>query len=128
MSEIEGVGIDLVEVGRIRSLVERWGDRFLARVFTPHEIEYCMRRSGPYERLAARFAAKEAVFKAIGRGWGQGSAWTEVEIRSDGRSRPRVVLRGGVRGLAAGREVMVSLSHTKTYAAAVAAVRRRLEV
>ena len=125
MSEIEGVGVDLVEVERIQNLVERWGDRFLARVFTPHEVEYCMRRSGSYERLAARFAAKEAVFKAIGRGWGQGAAWNEVEVRSDRRSRPRVVLHGGVQSLAAGREVMVSLSHTSTHAVAVAAIGRR---
>ena len=128
MSEIGGIGIDLVEVQRVRSAVGRWGDRFLSRVFTSHEVEYCLNRGAPYEHLAARFAAKEAVFKAIGRGWGQGAVWTGVEIRSDGRSKPEVILRGAVRDLAAGREVMISLSHTSTYAIAVAAIQRKCEV
>ncbi|OFW22057.1 MAG: holo-[acyl-carrier-protein] synthase, partial [Acidobacteria bacterium RIFCSPLOWO2_02_FULL_59_13] len=69
---IVGIGVDLIEVSRLRLAIERHGERFLRRVFTPAEIAYCQSKKNPYERFAARFAAKEAAMKALGTGWRRG--------------------------------------------------------
>ncbi len=110
-------GVDLAEVNRIVSLCERYGDRFFTRVFTTRELEVC---KGRPDRLAARFAAKEAVSKALGTGIGQVS-WREIEIVSDSTGRPQVRLAGRAARLAAElglHKWSVSLSHTKELAIA----------
>lgn len=108
-------GVDIVEVARIARAMERHGERFGARFFTAQELAYC---DGRAERLAGRFAVKEAVAKALGTGIGDVS-WTEIEVQCDGRGKPELVLHGRARDLAVKRGVAqwsVSLSHTKTYA------------
>lgn len=108
-------GVDIVEVARIARAMERHGERFGARFFTAQELDYC---DGRAERLAGRFAVKEAVAKALGTGIGDVS-WTEIEVRCDGRGRPELVLHGRARDLSAQRGLAhwsISLSHTKTYA------------
>ena len=77
---IVGTGVDIAEVGRIQAAVKRFGDRFLKRVFTPDEVRYCMGKPNAAERLAARFAAKEAGMKAIGTGLRHGVTWQDVEV------------------------------------------------
>ena len=77
---IVGTGVDIAEVERIQAAVERFGDRFLRRVFTPAEVRYCMAKPNSAERLAARFAAKEAGMKAIGTGLRYGVTWQDVEV------------------------------------------------
>jgi len=118
----EGLGIDLVEVGRIKRAVDRWGHRFLHRVFTPGEISYCNRKVFPEQSLAARFAAKEAVFKAMGTGLSGGIRWTDVEIANDPRGKPEVRLGPRITRLLGNRTILLSISHTKEFAVAAAAL------
>jgi len=101
---IEGIGLDMVEVGRLRGAVERRGDRFLRRVFTPAEVESCGDGASRYERLAARFAAKEAVLKALGTGM-RGVSLVEVEVEPDAYGRPHVRLHGRARRVADSRGI-----------------------
>ncbi len=117
---MESVGMDLVEVERIRGMVERHGDRFIKKVFTDQEWAYCQKKAHKYLSLAARFAAKEAVFKAFGTGWGKGLKWRDVEVVNDGRGKPEIALYGKAKELAGSGTVRVSLTHTQNYAAAVA--------
>lgn len=111
------VGVDIVEIARIEQMAQRWGERFLERVYTPAELAYCQ---GRMEHLAARFAAKEAVSKALGTGIGS-VTWREMEILPDEGGRPRVHLHGSARHLADElglTSVAVSLSHGGEYAVA----------
>jgi len=121
MSEVAGVGIDITEVDRVAKLVERHGKRFLERVFTRRELEYCLGRKRQSEHLAARFAAKEAVSKALGTGIGARVGWRDIEVVRESVGRVHIVLSGGAREVARGlriRRIHVSLSHTRAYAAA----------
>ena len=77
---ILGTGVDLAEVPRIRSAIERFGERFVRRIYTPLEIAYVDRKANRFERYAARFAAKEAGMKAIGTGWDHGVTWKDIEV------------------------------------------------
>jgi holo-[acyl-carrier protein] synthase len=113
------VGIDLTEVSRVRFAVDRWGDRFLDRVYTKGEQSYC---AGRYPQLAARFAAKEAVAKVLGTGM-QGIGWLDVEVMSNPAGRPIVRLHGRAieRATDLGiRRVSLSLSHSGDLAIAIA--------
>jgi holo-[acyl-carrier protein] synthase len=85
---IVGTGIDIAEVHRIAATIERFGRRFLERVFTPDEIRYCESKANKAERYAGRFAAKEAAMKAIGTGWSRGVTWQDVEVRRVPGGRP----------------------------------------
>jgi holo-[acyl-carrier protein] synthase len=113
------VGVDLVEVGRVERLLSRY-EHARERLFTPGEIEYCGSR---FERLAARFAAKEAVLKALGSGKAKGMRWRDVEVVSSPNGRPAVRLDGAVAALAQRsgvRGIDISLSHTRELAMAQA--------
>src|SRR5271166_1741886 len=87
---IVGTGIDIAEVDRIRHSIERFGRRFIERVFTEAEIRYCESKANKVERYAARFAAKEAAMKAIGTGWSHGVTWRDVEVRRMPGGRPTI--------------------------------------
>jgi len=118
-----GVGVDIIEVERIRSSHERFGDRFLKRILRPEEIAYCFSHAQPAPFLAARFSAKEAISKAFGTGIGAQLGWQDMEVRRKESGEPYVVLHGRGESLLAvrgGRLVHLSLSHTNSYAAAVA--------
>ncbi|HEV2149272.1 MAG TPA: holo-ACP synthase [Longimicrobiaceae bacterium] len=118
---IVGIGTDLVQVARVWALLERKGDRALRRLFTPAEVARCRGGRSPRESFAARFAAKEAFFKALGTGWGRGGAWTEVEVVSAPSGAPSLRLHGSVAALAeaAGvRRVHLALTHTDELASA----------
>lgn len=121
---IIGHGIDIIETARIRRCVQEHGQRFLDRVFTPAEQRYCQQnRRRYYEHLAGRFAAKEAVLKALGTGWRGGIAWTDVEILPVSGGQPRVHLSGQCHRIA--REMGIthwhlSISHITTHAVASA--------
>jgi holo-[acyl-carrier protein] synthase len=111
-------GIDLIEVARIQQTLERFGERFLRRVYTPEEIDYC---AGNIQRLAARFAAKEAVMKVLGTGI-EGVGWRECEVVSLPRGKPVLRLHGGAARQAIALGIIatdLSLSHTREYAMAV---------
>ena len=115
---IVSVGVDMVEVQRIRQALEdsRIGRRFRERVFTEKEIQYCeTKRRGKYESYAGRFAAREAVMKALGRGWGSQVAWRDIEVARARSGKPDIVLHEKTAGLAAAlgiRRWSLSISHT----------------
>ncbi|RKU13155.1 holo-[acyl-carrier-protein] synthase [Candidatus Poribacteria bacterium] len=118
---IQGIGIDIIEVERIRCLSLRWGSRFEHRVYTPQELAYCGKTQIRYARLAARFAAKEATLKALGTGLTVGMNWKDVEVCADAAGKPSLVLHGKVKQYASELGVVttfVSLSHAVDYAVA----------
>ncbi len=120
---IVGVGIDIVDVARIRDMVETYGERFLRRVFSDDELAYCMRFSEPFPHLAARWAAKEAVAKALGTGFSQGVTWKSICVIHAPNGEPLALLTGTAQKLAASlkvKKIWLSLSHTRDYAAATA--------
>jgi len=114
MFRIIGLGLDAAEIPRIAAAIERYGDRFLQRIFTPGEIAYCARRRTPAVHFAGRFAAKEAAMKALGTGRSRGVLWRDVEIvRRSGP--PQLAFHGGAaRRLAeiGGRSALVTVTHT----------------
>jgi holo-[acyl-carrier protein] synthase len=121
---ILGIGIDLVEVSRIEQALTR-GERFRRRLFTPGEIEYCLRHKSPAKHFAARFAAKEAGMKALGTGWSNGVGWKDFEVRHDSRGRPLLVITGRAAELAVAMGAthsVLSLAHDGGFATAVAAL------
>jgi holo-[acyl-carrier protein] synthase len=117
-----GVGTDVIEIARIAQSIDRFGDRFLDRVFTPREIAYCRRKKNAAESFAARFAAKEAGAKALGTGISQGVSWLELEVNRESGGRPtlqltgRAAQRAGRLGIAG---ISLSLTHGKDIALAV---------
>lgn len=118
---IRGIGIDIAEVTRIKSASIRWGDRFEKRIYTPEEIKYCGSTDIRYQRLAARFAAKEAAFKALGTGLRPGMWWHDVSVITDKLGKPELVLKGRARQHADSLGVshaFVTLAHTDNYAVA----------
>jgi holo-[acyl-carrier protein] synthase len=119
-TNVEAIGIDLVEVPRIAEAIRRYGDRFVTRVFTPWEIQYCNSKINPELSFAARFAVKEAVFKAIGTGFAEGVKWTSVEVVNDKRGQPEVRLGQGIRKHIGDKKIIISLTHTREYAMASA--------
>jgi holo-[acyl-carrier protein] synthase len=129
MSNIIGIGTDITECLRIAKMIERHGELFIGRVYTPEEIRYCRNRKQATQHFAGRWAAKEAVLKALGTGWRRGISWRDIEIRTEPGGRPVVAVRGGVRdvvqrlGVA---KLLVSISHCRSYATAYAiAIARR---
>ncbi len=119
---ILGIGTDLAEVGRISKSVDRFGERFLTRIYTAHERAYAMRKANWAERLAARFAAKEAGMKAIGTGLSGGVSWQHFEVANEPSGRPTLRLSGvalKVANTMGVKRVMLSLTHTKDTAMAV---------
>lgn len=107
---IRGVGIDLVEKERMVRAVRRWGERFLERVFTGRELDGCPEGEGWMRAITVRFAAKEAVLKALGTGWGEGVVWKDVEVGSESEERPEVRLSGRAKDMAKGCRVRLHLS------------------
>ena len=113
---IAGSGVDIAEVDRIRAAIERYGPRFIGRVYTPREIAYVeRRRAGRYERYAARFAAKEAGMKAVGTGWRRGVRWQDFEVVNLPSGKPALMLHGVAAEFAAKlgvTNIALSLTHT----------------
>ncbi|HSB18248.1 MAG TPA: holo-[acyl-carrier-protein] synthase [Bryobacteraceae bacterium] len=120
---IAGTGLDVAEVDRIRAAIERFGRRFIERIYTPGEIAYVERKANRFERYAARFAAKEAGMKAIGTGWRHGVRWRDFEVANLPSGKPTLLLHGVAARFAERLGVKsVSLSITHTAAVAVAFV------
>jgi holo-[acyl-carrier protein] synthase len=118
---IVGTGIDIVECLRIAQMIERHGELFIARVYTDAEIEYCTARKAATQHYSGRWAAKEAVLKALGTGWRRGISWRDIEIRNDRKGAPTVNLRAGARDVmekAGIRRLHVSISHCRSFAVA----------
>lgn len=118
---IIGTGVDIVEISRVRKTAERWKNKFLNRIFTEKELNYAHSKKFPYQHLAARFAAKEAVLKAFGDSSINNMTWKDIEIINNKDGKPIVKLAGEAKRAMLKRkisDIIVSLSHTKNYAVA----------
>ena len=121
LSMILGTGVDIAEVPRIRESIERYGERFLSRIFTEGEIRYCESKASRFESYAARFAAKEAGMKALGTGWSRGVRWRDIEVVRPKGQRPTLQLHGQAAAIAAqlgSKNIALSLTHTAEQALA----------
>ena len=113
---IVGTGVDLAEVPRIQASIERFGEKFIHRIYTPREIAYVERKANKFERYAARFAAKEAGMKAIGTGWRRGVTWQDFEVANLPTGKPTLLLHGVAAKFAQRlgvKNVSLSLTHTR---------------
>ena len=123
MSSILGIGTDITECLRIARMIERHGELFINRVYTSEEIKYCQSRKQTTQHFTGRWAAKEAILKALGTGWRRGISWRDIEIRNEPGGKPVVAVRGGVKDvveqLGIG-EIQVSISHCRSHATALA--------
>ena len=112
---ILGTGVDLAEVSRIKASIERYGEKFIRRVYTPAEIAYVERKANKYQRYAARFAAKEAGMKAIGTGWRRGVTWQDFEVANLPSGKPTLLLHGVAADFAGKlgvKNISLSITHT----------------
>ena len=124
---IFGVGIDIIEVSRIQKELSKENGGFKDRVFTQAEIDYCESRVTKAQNYAARFAAKEAFFKALGSGWSNGFAWTEVEVVRDPAGKPHITTHGKIKEFIKQNQISkihVSLSHVKETATAIVSLEK----
>ena len=118
---IVGIGIDIVAVDRIQHLSHRWGNKFLRRIFTEEEIAYSFKKRAPYPHLAARFASKEALLKALGRGIFNGTILRQIEVVNNEAGIPYLNLYGNIKELVSAKGVShihISISHDGKYATA----------
>ncbi len=118
---VHSVGVDLIEIERIEKLLDKYGEKFLKRIYTDHEIDYCTKKKNKGS-FAARFATKEAVFKATGLGLAKGMTWRDVEVINDERGKPHVRLYGKTAELLANKKIQLSISHSKDAAIAMVVV------
>jgi holo-[acyl-carrier protein] synthase len=119
---IYGIGTDLVENDRIRGVIQRWGNKFINRVFSEEEIKYCNRHADRYVHFGARFAIKESFLKAAGVGLGRGIKLIEIQVLNEESGKPCLFLTGGARQFYEKAEIQrshITITHTKKYAAAV---------
>jgi holo-[acyl-carrier protein] synthase len=126
---IYGAGIDIVEVCRMEEIIRKWGDRFVARVFSKGEITYCAGCALPAAHYAARFAVKESFLKSLGMGLGMGLSLKDIEVANDRRGKPRVRLLGRAADILLRfgiRAVHVSISHTRHSATAIVLLEKRI--
>jgi holo-[acyl-carrier protein] synthase len=129
-TQIIGIGADIIECLRIAQMIDRHGELFIRRVYTEHEIGYCSSKKAATQHYAGRWAAKEAVLKALGTGWVRGISWRDVEIRHKPGGAPTVALCGGAKEVLerSGITCMhVSISHCRSHAVAYAIAEGNVE-
>lgn len=113
---IFGIGIDIIEIERIQQSVEKFGDRFLNKIFTEGELKYSLSKKNKFQHLAARFAAKEAIAKALATGWSKGFRWKDIEIYNEKNGMPNVKLRGALAQFISGdKSLKITMSHSDHY-------------
>ena len=121
--KVLGVGTDVTECLRIAQMIDRHGELVVDRVYTPLEIEYCRSRRMATQHFAGRWAAKEAVLKALGTGWRRGISWRDIEVKNGPGGRPQAFLKGGTQEIAEKMGIhciLVSISHCRSHATAFA--------
>lgn len=118
-----GIGIDIIEIDRIKDSVEKYGDRFLNKIYTKKELEYCLSKKYKYQHLAARFAAKEAVYKALTTGWNKDVGWQNIEISNEPNGMPIAYLHGKLKKfLSNDKNLKISMSHSRDYVTCMAII------
>lgn len=123
-----GIGVDIIEIERVQSSVEKYGDQFLNKVYTQTELDYSLSKANKYQHLAARFAAKEAVFKALTTGWNKEVGWQDIEIYNEPNGMPLVKLKGELESfLSNGKSLKISMSHSRDYVVCMAIIYKDVE-
>ena len=118
-----GIGIDIIEIDRIKTSIETYGNRFLSKIYTPIEIDYCNSKANKFQHYAARFAAKEAVYKALATGWQKDLHWQDIEIINQPTGMPIASLKGKLKKfLTNDKDLKISLSHSNNYVTCVAII------
>ncbi len=113
---IFGIGIDIIEIERIKRSVEKFGDLFLNKIFTENELNYCLSKKNKFQHLAARFAAKEAIAKSLATGWSKGFRWKDIDIVNEKNGLPKVNLRGKMSEfLGKEKSLKITMSHSENY-------------
>jgi holo-[acyl-carrier protein] synthase len=123
MNNVLGIGTDIVECQRVAKMIEKHEDIFIQRVYTPEEIQYCAGRKSATQHYAGRWAAKEAILKAMGTGWAKGIQWTDIEIINQMGGKPIVRIGGEAKVICESKgisDILVSISHCRTFATAFA--------
>ncbi len=115
-----GIGTDIIEIDRVRKSIERHGQHFLNRLFSQREQDYCYKFKDPVPHFAGRFAAKEAIVKALGTGFGAQMSWLDIEVIQDEHGKPIVHLTQEALKVSAEKAILVSISHCEAYATATA--------
>ncbi|MEK7248931.1 MAG: holo-ACP synthase [Bacteroidota bacterium] len=116
---VKGIGVDIIEIERIEKSIRELGDRFLQKIFTPQEIAYCNSKPNTFQHFAARFAAKEALSKALATGWAGEFRWKDVEVMNEPSGKPVLVLHNSMKQVLAKCSVFVSLSHSDHHVVAM---------
>lgn len=124
MGAIQGIGVDIVDVERMKEALEESAGKLAEKVFTETETNYCRSKKNPYEHFAARFAAKEAVSKAVKTGWSGAFRWKDVEVVNDDSGAPRIVLYNEMANLLQNSRIHLSLSHTQSTVVAFAVIEK----
>jgi holo-[acyl-carrier protein] synthase len=119
---IRGLGVDIIEIARVAELAARYGQRFLQKIFTPAEIDYCTARHHAAQHFAARFAAKEALSKALTTGWTGTFRWTDIETRNAPSGQPVMSVRGPLSDILTGATLHVTMSHSASHVVAVVVI------
>jgi len=126
---IIGIGIDIIEIERIKKSIDTLGDSFLNRIFTQNEIDYCIVKPNRYQHFAARFAAKEAIYKSLANEWKTGVTWKSIEITNEKNGLPVVKFFDKLKEfISEDKEIKISISHSENYVTSVAIMYRKLAV
>ena len=121
-----GIGIDIIEIERIKNSIERFGNSFLNKIYTQNELDYCLAKNNKYQHLAARFAAKEAIYKAVATGWEKDATWKSMEITNEPNGLPVVTFFGKLKEfLSVDKDIKISLSHSDNYVTCVAIIYKK---
>ena len=121
-----GIGIDIIEIERIKNSIERFGNSFLNKIYTQNELDYCLAKNNKYQHLAARFAAKEAIYKAVATGWEKDSTWKSMEITNEPNGLPVVTFFGKLKEfLSDDKDIKISISHSDNYVTCVAIIYKK---
>jgi holo-[acyl-carrier protein] synthase len=124
---IIGIGVDIIEIDRVKNSVDKFGEQFLNKIFTKNELDYCLSKANKYQHLAARFAAKEAVSKALATGWNNEFNWKNVEIFNKPNGMPYVELKGNLKSfLSDDKMLKISMSHSRDYVVCFAIIYKDL--
>ncbi|RCK75955.1 MAG: Holo-[acyl-carrier protein] synthase [Ignavibacteriae bacterium] len=121
---IIGIGVDVVEIYRMKKVINEWGNLFLEKIFTENELKYAQSKKNFVQHLAARFAAKEAVAKAVSKGWSGGFRWKDVEVSNDISGKPEITLYGKLKEEFSKNRIYISLSHSENVVIAFAVVEK----
>ncbi len=120
---ILGIGIDIIEIKRIKESIDKYGDSFLNKIYTQNELDYCLSKFNKYQHLAARFAAKEAIYKAIATSWEKDATWKSIEIINEPNGLPTAKFFGKLKDyLSDDKDIKISLSHSEHYVTGVAII------